>query len=387
MDDRMISPKRTVPLSVVSANDEGRFSSARAHDSDSATAYLGDFLGLFAGYAADPRDRSRVASGGLVTTLLATALRQRFVDAVALARADFSTGAVGYRFDIVTDPDKITEYGTSAYFNIPIEKHWKEIDAYPGRVALCALPCHTSILRNRRDLGKALQNVELFISLFCGHNNEPELLRFVFRRQGIAESDVTDMRVDRTYLGGGIRIGLRDGSSTIIPFRQFNVYRSLWFFSKSMCRYCDDHLGGRSDLSIGDVFVREFRERDLKHSAVIARSEPGLRLMKFAMDHGIVVAEEIPPGTIYRAQKRVILPSADLASRHLACRITGFPSKKPAEGRFRLRSFLTYSLFNFNDRLSRTRWGAKFIGWIPKPLLYLYIASLKLINNTLRPTK
>ena len=350
-------------------------------------AYLGDHLGVFAGYATESSNRAHVASGGLVTTLLATSLRDGLVDAVAVARSDFADGKLGYRFDLISDPDKVQEYGTSVYFNIPIEKYWREMDRFDGRIALCALPCHIGLLRRLQKEGRGLANVQLFLSLFCGHNNELELLRFVLRKQGIAESAVADLRVNRTYLGGHVRISLRDGSHRLIPFRNFNVYRSLWFFSKQMCRYCDDYLGAVADLSIGDIFVPEYRRRRIKHSAVIARTPRGLKLLRSAIDRGIVTVDAVSPKVVFRAQKRIIVPSGDLTSRYQACRLAGFPAKRPEQRKFRLRSFITYSLLHLNDRLSQTSWGPRLLRWIPLPLLYAYIAAIKLINNSLRPVK
>jgi coenzyme F420-reducing hydrogenase beta subunit len=354
---------------------------------DPSTApYVGRFLGLWCGFAANPGDRGRVASGGMVTTLLATALRSGTIDGAAVSKASFDGAKLGYRFDIVTDPDQLGDYAGSAYYNIPVERHWKQLDRFDGRLAVCALPCHTAILRRRQESGRGLANVNLFISLFCGHNNEADLIRFVFEKEGIDERQVASMWVERTYLGGSFRITFHDGSQTAFPFRRFNVYRSLWFFSKQMCRYCDDHLGQAADVSIGDVFLPEYRKRSVKHSLAVARTETGWRVLRAAIDDGVFCAEEVDPLVAVRAQKRILIPSADSQSRYYACRLLGFPGGSLQQGRFRLRSFLTYSLLHFNDRLSQWRWGRTLLKWIPRPLLYAYIALIKLLNNTLGMT-
>jgi coenzyme F420 hydrogenase subunit beta len=349
----------------------------------STAPYIGRYLGLWCGFATDPDDRARAASGGMVTTLLATALRNGTIDGAAVSKADFAGGKLGYRFDIVTDPDQLSDYGGSAYFNIPIERHWKQLDEFVGRLAVCALPCHTAILRRRQESGRGLANVKLFLSLFCGHNNEADLIRFAFEKEGIDERNVAEMWVDRSYLGGNFHVRFRDGSRTTFPFRRFNVYRSLWFFSKQMCRYCDDHLGQAADVSIGDVFLAEYRKRPTKHSLAVARTPAGWAVLRAAIDDGVFSAEEVDPTVPVRAQKRVLVPSADSKSRYYACRWLGFPGGSLNRGRFRLRSFLTYSLLHFNDRLSQWRWGRALLKRIPRPLLYGYIALIKLLNNTL----
>lgn len=349
--------------------------------------YVGDHLEIFCGHARNPSDRQRVASGGVMTSLLAHALRSGLVDAVAVSRGDYTQGKIGYQFDLVTDADRVQDYGTSVYFNIPVERHWKLIDEFPGQVAVCALPCHIAAFRRRQQEGRGLANVPLLLSLFCGHNNEPELVRFVLGQNGIDESEVADIRVDRTYLSGDVWIELSDGTLRSIPFRHFNVYRSLWCFSKSMCRYCDDHLGAHADISIGDVFVPEYRSQTVKHSAMVARTPAGCTLVKSAIESNVLKAERIDADVVFRAQKRVIVPSADLLSRYYACRLLGLTAKRPAEGRFRLRSFITYFLLLLNDCISKTRWGKSLLRFIPKPLLYAYIAAIKLTNNSLGATR
>lgn len=353
---------------------------------DSIEAYLTPYLSLHAAYCGPSDDpTARRASGGIATRLLSLALEENIVDGVALSRADFSGGRVGYRTDIVTDPLQIASYGTSTYFNIPIERHWADFDAFEGKLAVCGLPCHIGILSRRIEAGKGLKNVCLKISLFCGHNNQPELLEFFFRKEGIEPKEVRDFRVKRSYLGGYIEVTTDNGRRKEIPFRRFNVYRSLWYFSKPMCRLCNDHLGHASDLSVGDIFTKKFRARPDKYSAVIVRTERGRDLWDRMQAQENVVTEPITPAELFSAQKRILIPAGDSQSRWHAMKGAGYAPRGKPEGRFRLRSYITYRLLLANDRLSQRKWGVKLIGMIPKPILYGYIATLKLLNNSLKP--
>lgn len=349
------------------------------------STYLGNVSRLLAGYAAAPEHRQRVASGGVVTTLLRQMLSDGDVDGVAVAKADFSEGRLGYRFDIVTDPDEVAQYATSAYFDIPIQKHWRKLADFPGKLAVCALPCHVSFLR-RLQRGK-LSNVSCLVALFCGHNNSPELVRLVFEREGIVEADVSEMWFDRSYLGGHLCVQLRDGTRREIPFMRFNVFRSLGFFSKPLCHHCADHLGAVADISVGDVFCSEFQAKDIKHSVIIARTERGTEIVEAAVAKGAVVTQSIASEIVFRSQKRVVVPARDARSRHFARRCAGFASRPPEQGRFRARSFLTYVCLTLNDRLSGTRLGRRILRRIPVCGLVPYILAIKLINNTLRESR
>jgi coenzyme F420-reducing hydrogenase beta subunit len=377
------------PHSKSLTNDQATSSGAGAEatwqsgGSSPCAPYVCPYSAIYAGYASRPQDRRHVASGGLATVLLAEALRGGVVDGVVVSKADFADGSIGSRIDIVTDPDRVQDYGTSVYFDIPVERHWRALDQFHGSLAVCSLPCHTDILRRRKLSGRSLDNVKLFVSLFCGHNSQAELLRFVFHREGIDEAQVASMYIDRSHLGGDVRVQLRDGSERVFPFRHFNVYRSLGFFSKPLCHHCDDHLGFHADLSIGDLFTGKYRHTGVKHSALIVRTEPGAKLVQLARENGSVRLEELDPDLILRAQKRVLIPSGDLMSRYWACWLVGVPARKPQRGAFRFRSFLTYAALLFNDRLSQRRWGRKLIRSLPRPFLYSYVAVIKLVNTTL----
>ena len=115
---------------------------------------IGPFRKLYAGYAARSMDRARVAAGGLMTSLLATALREGLVDGVVLCRSDFSQEKMGYAIDIVTNADEIPKYGKSVYFNIPIERETRRLDQFNGKLAICALPCQARIIRRTQQGGK-----------------------------------------------------------------------------------------------------------------------------------------------------------------------------------------------------------------------------------------
>lgn len=367
-------------------SNDSSFNTGQAYDPHTFTGrYLGPHLDLYAAYANKDGNRERISSGGIVTTVLQQCLEESLVDGVALARCAFENGDIGYRFSILTDPREIPEYGSSAYFNIPIERHWKELDQFDGKLAICCLPCHCSLLRKRQEsLHKSL-HIRYIVSLFCGHNNEAELIRFVLRKESIPLSEVIDMQVKRHYLSGVLVFTLNDGRTREVDFRRFNVYRSLWFFSKNMCRQCDDHLGAQSDMSVGDIFTSRYRRLSPKRSAVVVRTGKGRELMDQVIRSGKINYEKVPAEEIFASQKRVIVPSADLKSRYYALRWNGYAVKKGKYGRFRIRSFLTYTMLYFNDRLSQRKWGRKVIGVVPRPLLYGYIALIKLINHSLKP--
>ncbi len=346
---------------------------------------VGPYRQLWAGFAANDLDRERVAAGGLVTSLMALALRENIVDGVILSRADFSSGDIGHSIDIVTDPVEVQRYGKSVYFNIPIEREWRRLEKFEGRLGLVGLPCHTRILRSLQAKGTRLQNIELVVSLFCGHNNEVDLWHLVLERLGIERHDIVDIRTNRRYMRGGIELEKTDGTIIEIPFREFNTFRRLWLFSKDLCRHCPEHLGAKADLSIGDIFIPDFLDETIKHSSLVVRTEAAEKLVSLAIEKNVVSLQEVPARAIYAAQKPLIVTSGDDKARYYANRFYGHKAKKPGGGKFRLRSFLYYLLLMGNDRFSRTRFGRWTFLKAPTVALYGYIKLLNLIKYRMKP--
>jgi coenzyme F420 hydrogenase subunit beta len=354
--------------------------SETGNDRDGAGNLIGPYRQTYAGFATAPTDRRRVAAGGVVTALMKTALQEGVVDGVVLSRADFSQGRLGYAIDIVNDPIEIQNYGKSVYFNIPLEKEWKKIDSFPGQLAICVLPCHARIFRQMQKGGKRLGNLKIMLSLFCGHNNETDLWDFIFCKHNINQSDISDMRTDREHMRGYINLVMRSGETKKISFREFNTYRRLWLFSKSLCRHCEEHLGADADISVGDVFIKDFLDKKIRHSSVITRSAAGVALVAKAVERGMVTLEPIQSDSVYAAQRSIVLPSRDAGSRYWANRLFGHKAKKPKGVQFRLRTFFYYTMLLGNDKLSRTWPGRKILELAPVTALYAYIKILNLVR-------
>jgi hypothetical protein len=138
-------------------------------------------------------------------------------------------------------------------------------------------------------------------------------------------------------------------------------------------------------LSVGDIFIHRFRCKAIKHSAMVVRSELAEQLTQAACDFARVHLERISAEELFSAQRRILAPSKDSFSRYYANRLLGYRCKKPKEGRFRIRSFITYSMLVANNRLSSTKFGRWLLYKIPSQALYPYAACIKLINHTLRP--
>jgi coenzyme F420 hydrogenase subunit beta len=353
-----------------------------------AHAYsIEDYVGpCSATYVAYREERPHhVASGGVVTALAVSLLRSGAADGVAMVRATFAADSeAGYEFRIITDPEDVAEFGGSVYYDAPLQRHWQEVAEFDGRVAVCGLPCHVRALRGLQRQGKSPGNVVLVISLFCGHNCTVGLMRAFLERNGIEPARVRDVRFVRTYIEGVVEVDTDDGEQHRLSFSGFNALRNLWVDSKRLCMSCDEHFGAQADVSVGDIFLPEYRDLGVRVSAVVVRTDAGERAWDDLVRSGALNVSPVDVSEVFRAQRRVVIASKDTLSRYRAARMLGYTTAKPVEGRFRLRTFATYSFLYAMNRFSQTPAGKRFVRSVPQKLAFAAVLGVKAVHSTLR---
>lgn len=349
----------------------------------SVDEYVGPSRATFVAYLEERPHH--VASGGVVTALAASLLESGAVDGVAMVRSDFTDAETdGYEFRIVTDPKDLARFGGSVYYDIPLQKHWGDIAAFDGRVAVVGLPCHMRALSALIDSGKGPGNVALTIALFCGHNCSLQLMRTFMERHGVDPALARDVRIVRTHLEGAVVVTTTDGAEHRLSFSRFNALRNLWLHSKRLCLSCDEHFGAAADVSVGDIFLPEYKELGTRVSAVVVRTEVGQSAWDRLMRGAALTVRPVALEDVFRAQRRVVVASKDTLSRYRAAKMLGYAHAKPAEGRFRLRTFLTYSFLYAVNRRSSSESGARLASRIPERLALFLVLAVKAVHSTLR---
>jgi coenzyme F420 hydrogenase subunit beta len=335
---------------------------------------------LYAGYAA-AAVRDHAASGGIVSAILIGLLRQGVIDGALVSRIESVDNRIVAQTRIACTVEDILRHGGSSYIDTPVLQRIHELQGIEGRYAVVMLPCQVrafvALARRNPQLRQTFSPV---IALFCRGTVSAEFYADYLRRLKIAPETVETIKVKREYVGGSIQIHRRDQSKVEVPFVQMNSYRQAGFHSKRLCAWCTEHLGLEADISVGDIFMPEYRSRPIKHSAFTGHTELGRLCLQTLIDSGEVTAERVGWAKYQQKFAKVEAMSNTLASRFQAARLIGQPHPRTPGadgGRFNFFHMLAWLLIYSNGRFSRSQWGRKIIYGVPPVLVVLYNLIIK----------
>jgi coenzyme F420 hydrogenase subunit beta len=248
-------------------------------------------------WAADPAVRHRAAAGGTLTALAQHLLDTGEVDTVLHVRASASqplcTSAQVSRTAADALDGAQSRYGPAA----PLTELHRLLDE-GARIALIAKPCDISAVRNLAALDDRIERqVPYMLTLFCGGAPTLGTAERIARHVGIEPDDVSVFRWRGEGWPGPTHVEARDGRTVDL------TYEDVWYDPdvpwkydiQFRCKVCPDAIGEVADISAPDGWVIEDGRRVMREhpgrNLAIARTEAGERLLRAAIDAGVLVAE------------------------------------------------------------------------------------------------
>ena len=149
-------------------------------DLDQPDAYMGPYLSCCMGYAAAARIRENAASGGMVTALLCSLLKNNEIDGAWVVKTAFQDdGRLSYHTYIARTPKQVCEASSSVYMQIPMMKHIDQPRRFDGRLAVVLTPCMMHAFCRILEKDEALNaKIVLKIGLFCSGAHKTEAAEF-----------------------------------------------------------------------------------------------------------------------------------------------------------------------------------------------------------------
>jgi coenzyme F420 hydrogenase subunit beta len=340
---------------------------------------------LYAGYACDESVRAGASSGGIVSAVLIHLLQAGHDGAlVSRIAADGATVAVT---NVARSVEEVLDHAGSSYIDSPVLgtiDRLCESGALAGRrYAVVALPCQVRALRNRflrrPELNKALNPI---IGLFCRGNVKPVFYDDLLAREGIDPARVRSVRVRRGHVKGCVELSLSDGRQRRLAFGHLNAYRILGVHAKDLCAWCDEHLADQADLSVGDIFLPEFKKLPIKHSAFVARNAAAAALAQTLIDEGRITCCRVGMDEYRRRFRRMERFSNDLASRRLAARLVGRKAPRgKLPGRFSIFRCLAWTIIFLHGRMSQRRWARRCLYAMPRWWIGAWALAVKALSR------
>lgn len=286
-------------------------------------AQLGSYLESWVVWAADPDERHRGASGGVLTALSAWLTETGRVNRVIGAGpAEDSRRTVS-----VTITDRETALASAGSRYAPVAT-LASPDVLDSDGAVVAKPCEASAL-SRLAEGRDLQERPLLLSFFCAGTPSQKATDDLARE--LAGADDTQVNALR-YRGCGWP---GDFTVTTDEGEYRTDYRTSWGdkLGPSMqwrCKICPDGVGESADLAACDYWETDaagyplFEEGDGR-SGLLVRTERGREVLHAALEAGVLVGEPLEAGKIAAVQPGQTWRRANLAGRLLGARLAGVP--------------------------------------------------------------
>jgi coenzyme F420 hydrogenase subunit beta len=262
---------------------------------------LGVHRGCYAGYATDNEIRYKGASGGVVTTLLISALDGGFIDGALVTKMNMERPLEPESFIARTRED-INCAAKSKYCPVPANIALKEILDVEGKYAVVGLPCHIHGIRKYEQINKTLTDrIVLHIGIFCGYTYSFLATEFLLSKHGIRREDVNAINYRGEGWPGRTSISLNDKRKVFIP--TFELYKTLELtFRPWRCALCCDGSAELADISCGDAWLPRFTNDTVGTSIVMPRTPHGEEILNETSSKGYIYIKDLSSNLVIKSQ-------------------------------------------------------------------------------------
>ena len=345
--------------------------------------YIGPSKNLYAGYSTDKTISKNAASGGSVTRILTFLLEIGTIDAALVSKCIIKNNQVkGVPYLAKTRKDLLKSQ-TSVYFFIPTLKKIKEVENYPGKIAIVCLPCEVKIWQNlKRNNPKFKKRIKIIIGLFCGHASKTKLINLVIKKRGHRPNNVKKLYFRKGHWRGKMQIHLKNKKVDKFSFWEFSTYQNLFFFSEEKCLHCNDHTSELADISCGDIWSTKYKKHKHKHNIIITRSKTAENIIQKMFQQKKLQGRNIDYQTIWEGQNKSLTFHKHIKARSLLGKIFGYKiyyNKKTETARW--NDYLAALIILNNVKLSNHPRFSKVIFFIPRKIWFLYLLLFKLLTS------
>jgi len=248
-----------------------------------------DIGDCYVGWATDDDIRTRGASGGLVTAMLAAALEKGLVEAVVVLKKLGEFEAVPV---VTSDPEEVKAASGSMH-SVPIVlSRYLE---YGTKVALPAKPCDARSTIEQAKRGQVDIDTTYIVGLNCGGTMHPavtrEMLDVMYK---LDPNDIEGEEIDK----GKLIFETKDGEEHAIKIDELE---EEGYGRRESCQYCAVNIPTMADIACGNWGV--IGDLAGKGTFVEINTEKGIAILQNAIDAGAVeVTEADEKGKAIRAK-------------------------------------------------------------------------------------
>lgn len=221
---------------------------------------------------------SRSQNGGVVTTMLVTAMKKTAIDAAIVT--GHITDLLGPSPQLALSEFEIRKASKSKYTLNPVLIKLTSVKlSQKESVAFVGLPCHNETLSNvidMKNLGADFR-IKYRIGLFCMSSYDPNAFRNIISNT----LGLTTASLSKTDCARGKFFFESPDGVTEIKIKECGTAKA------EGCKYCLDFAAEFADISIGNIGV------DDDSNIIIVRNERGKELLELAIAEGVLDVQQI----------------------------------------------------------------------------------------------
>lgn len=249
---------------------------------------IGKYLKCYVGYVIDDEYRSKGSSGGFGKWLGKTLLKEHEIDYFIQLSPNYSNDPQKPLFDykIFNNEDDIINGSKSAYYPTTLADILKQIEKQNGNYAITGTPCFIKTLRLLMTKYPVLkERIKYTIGIVCGGMKSANHAKMISWELGIHPNILT--RIDFRGKEYGITaattklytVWSKNNEKVIKDSLEiYGTDYGMGLFKPKACDFCDDVTSELADISIGDVWLPEYRFDKKGYSLIIIRDNRLLEL-------------------------------------------------------------------------------------------------------------
>ena len=278
-------------------------------DLKSPDQYLGRHISCCMGYAADDAVRANAASGGMVTALLCSLLKNHDIDGAWVVKTAFAEdGSLTYQTYIATTIQQIQEASSSVYMNIPMLSHLDRLRQFDGKLAVVLTPCMMRALCHILEKDSSLrEKIVIKIGLFCSGTHDAKATEYALDKCRLPRNDAVRLYYRRGHWRGISSVVYADGSRKDFSYtKSVCAYKNAYFFIEKRCLSCKDQFAETADISFGDVWLPQMKKEAIKYTGCVIRSPKACEWLKRAREQGDLHLRPMTEIQMLKSQMRAL---------------------------------------------------------------------------------
>lgn len=343
---------------------------------------LGGYVQAYSAFASENKLRVDAASGGFVTALLQSMLKNGNIDGAVVSRR-VKGEPLRSETILARTLDEIASCKGSVYSPVCFSEVFEQLNRVPEgeRWAIVGLPCHIQALSLMTAHNSSLaKKVFLTISLVCGHVPTHRAYRYSLKRMGLDESEIVDINNRGDGWPGFLRIELKDGSIKRVPYGDalsWGMVFSSPLFTSTACHVCPDPGGFAADIMVCDAWLPRYMVNQDGVNLVLAKTPRGNKMVQRAQSCGDFNLEDCRVDDFIAANKRVFVAKTrnhSIAMRCLVGRNAGLFHRNIQEYGSAVKLGVRFKLWCYYShvRLAKSLRLDRVVAFLPKAFLFYW---------------